>query len=115
MRRDRPSVNEVTADPASVPVEIHAPRGLPHAKLDEIRTRLASLADGTDAAIDADAAVRNEPHVIDADLLGLLHPPGSSTFAGENEIVAPAPSRGKVLYLRRDGDDGLVTPPAEPG
>jgi hypothetical protein len=29
--------------------------------------------------------------------------------------VAPAPSRGKVLYLRRDGDDRLVTPPAEPG
>jgi ribosome-associated translation inhibitor RaiA len=81
-------------------------------------------------------------HRRDDGRIGLLHPPGSP-LADEDELVVPEPSRypepipldqarnemdvlehrflyfidradgrGKVLYLRHDGDYGLVTPPS---
>jgi hypothetical protein len=118
MRRDRPSVKEVTADPASVPVEIHAPRGLPDAKLDEIRTRLASLANDTDAAIDDPPLTLRRPGTRGArEPISLAESCVEMGALGHRflHLVDAADGRGKLLYLCRDGGYGLVTPPADPG
>jgi ribosome-associated translation inhibitor RaiA len=51
-RARRPRATGVRTDPASVPVEIHAPDGLPETKRAQIRDRLAQLSRYTDEPIE---------------------------------------------------------------
>ena len=106
----------MSADPATVPVEIHAPGDLPDTTRDEIRERLAGLARYTDEPIQSVRLTLRRPEtraarsrwVADASLVLNGRPLAAhATGSGERQAVKEVADRLR-RQLRRVADAGVA-------
>ena len=106
----------MSADPATVPVEIHAPGDLPDTTRDEIRERLAGLARYTDEPIQSVRLTLRRPEtraarsrwVADASLVLNGRPLAAhATGSGERQAVKEVADRLR-RQMRRVADAGVA-------